>query len=238
MNSAQSGETALPAGWRMVYTEDGKPYYQNDITKETQWNPPQATSNDCQINMTNAQGVNPTMVMEEGNFCKLCCCGCTLSTGITVLAVLDLVSGLLHFAPFTWIGRGGRLFMLGSPFVFMGLPMIAYVLGVLFIGLGVIGILGVTQKKKEYIKLFRIGYMIQVAFNISVMMLITIVPGVILPEFELILHDPRMSHGMRVITTVISAVIAGWLAFSVFAKSIQRYYEFLENQQRIKPAQI
>eukprot|EP01084_Bolivina_argentea_P007465 14000_1 len=37
-------EDKLPNGWRAAYTQDGRKYYQNDITKVTQWNPPKQTA--------------------------------------------------------------------------------------------------------------------------------------------------------------------------------------------------
>ena len=33
-------EEVLPDGWRMAYTEDGRKYYQNDVTKTTSWDMP------------------------------------------------------------------------------------------------------------------------------------------------------------------------------------------------------
>eukprot|EP01084_Bolivina_argentea_P034555 63987_1 len=31
---------SLPDGWSQAYTDDGRVYYQNDVTKQTQWEPP------------------------------------------------------------------------------------------------------------------------------------------------------------------------------------------------------
>ena len=37
-----TGDNGLPPGWKQRRTQDGKEYYQNDITKQTQWERPQA----------------------------------------------------------------------------------------------------------------------------------------------------------------------------------------------------
>eukprot|EP00486_Rosalina_sp_Unknown_P009378 CAMPEP_0201586458 /NCGR_PEP_ID=MMETSP0190_2-20130828/133161_1 /ASSEMBLY_ACC=CAM_ASM_000263 /TAXON_ID=37353 /ORGANISM="Rosalina sp." /LENGTH=106 /DNA_ID=CAMNT_0048034539 /DNA_START=141 /DNA_END=458 /DNA_ORIENTATION=- len=44
-DTAQSrgSDNGLPSGWRIAYTQDGRVYFQNDITKETQWSHPSAT---------------------------------------------------------------------------------------------------------------------------------------------------------------------------------------------------
>eukprot|EP01083_Nonionella_stella_P169483 574795_1 len=41
---SQSTANTLPPGWRRVSTPDGKTYYQNDVTKQTQWSPPAAVA--------------------------------------------------------------------------------------------------------------------------------------------------------------------------------------------------
>ena len=44
-DTVQSGfsDNGLPPGWRIAYTSDGRVYFQNDITKETQWSHPSTT---------------------------------------------------------------------------------------------------------------------------------------------------------------------------------------------------
>ena len=42
-NSAEAGAGGLPPGWRMAYTQDGRVYFVNDITQQTQWNHPGST---------------------------------------------------------------------------------------------------------------------------------------------------------------------------------------------------
>eukprot|EP01083_Nonionella_stella_P105944 305068_1 len=43
-NPQESVVNALPSDWRKVNTSDGKPYYQNDITHQTQWDAPQSVA--------------------------------------------------------------------------------------------------------------------------------------------------------------------------------------------------
>ena len=44
-HSVQSGisNNDLPSGWRIAYTQDGRVYFQNEMTKETQWSHPGTT---------------------------------------------------------------------------------------------------------------------------------------------------------------------------------------------------
>lgn len=40
------GSEQLPPGWTKRFTKDGRAFYQNNITKQTQWNPPQVHQNE------------------------------------------------------------------------------------------------------------------------------------------------------------------------------------------------
>ena len=93
----------LPEGWQKVYTPEGKPYYQNNITKKTQWEPPATASNvpaptvvqTIRTNNTNNNN-NKNNEKKAANDLDIDCdCNCTPKTFYIIsyaIAMYDFVS--------------------------------------------------------------------------------------------------------------------------------------------------
>ena len=96
----------LPEGWQKVYTPEGKPYYQNNITKKTQWESPAVTSNVPAVqtartnntnNNTNSNSNNNNRIKNEKKDTNDldCDCNCTPKTFYIIsyaIAMYDFVS--------------------------------------------------------------------------------------------------------------------------------------------------